>query len=311
VIQPQAELLELPKWFSIATPEPLNPDWETSGLVVPLKALARVMRGIATGAIDFFVLSAEEVRRLSLEPYVVRTLHRNREVQDIILDEARWQSLSDERKRVWLLYLNGEDPGADPRLRRYLAEGEAMGYHRRSLVQTRKRWYAMEQREVPAIFFTILTRGNPRFILNRAGVRPVNMFSLLYPGPDVTQADATENLWALLNSSFSLSRLHSVSRTYGGNTLKVEPGELGNLPVINPLALPEETSKQIKTWIAAFHRHQQASVLIGQVDGLVEELLSNPPATRPGSPLPVQLRLLDAEGYYDADINAPTRTAAK
>ena len=83
-IQAQDDLLEVPKWFSIATPEHVRAEWENSGLVVPLKALAKVVRGIATGANDFFVLSTEQVKQRAFEPYVVRTLQRNREVQDII-----------------------------------------------------------------------------------------------------------------------------------------------------------------------------------------------------------------------------------
>ena len=122
---------------------------------------------------------------------MVRTLQRNREVQDIVLDESDWQALADEGKRVWLLYLNGEVVNRHPQLAAYLAAGEAQGYHRRSLVQSRRKWYLMEQREVPPVFFTILTRGNPRFILNRVGVRPLNMFSLIYPNRHILQANAS------------------------------------------------------------------------------------------------------------------------
>jgi adenine-specific DNA-methyltransferase len=301
-IQPQDDLLEVPKWFNIATPEPSNAEWQSSGLVVPLKALAKVVRGIATGANEFFALPTQKVRQYSLEPFVVRTLQRNREIQDIVLDEAKWQALSDEGKCVWLLYLSGDDVSRHPVLRLYLAEGESKGYHQRSLVQTRKKWYAMEQRDVPAIFFTILTRGNPRFILNRAGVRPLNMFSLVYPNRHVTEADATDLLWALLNCSFSLSRLHSVSRTYGGNTLKVEPRELDNLPVINPLALPDEARQKIKGWIADFYRHRQVSVLTRQIDELVGALLVVGTTDTNHSSLPVQPRLLEkGKGYEGAE----------
>jgi adenine-specific DNA-methyltransferase len=238
IIQPQNELRDIPKWSSIAAFSPEIKKWEQNGLVVPLKELAKVVSGIATGANEFFALSAQEVKRRSLEPFVIRTIQRNREIQNIILDEAAWQALSNEGKRVWLLYLN------------------------RSLVQTLKKWYFMEQREVPAIFFTILTRGNPRFILNQAGVRPLNMFSLLYPNSYVVKAGCIEHLWVLLNSTFSLSRLHSVSRTYGENTLKVEPRELDNLPVINPLALPDEIRQRIRELIADFYRHRDTQLLV-------------------------------------------------
>jgi hypothetical protein len=298
-VQPQEELLDAPKWFSISTSEASTPDWQNSGLVVPLKALAKVVRGIATGANEFFALPASLVHQQALEPFVVRTLQRNREVQATVLEEADWQTLADEGKRVWLLYLNGEDIHGHPQLTAYLAEGEAQGYHRRSLVRTRRKWYMMEQRAVPPIFFTILTRGNPRFILNRAGVRPLNMFSLIYPNRQVLQADAIEILWALLNSSFSLSRLHSVSRTYGGNTLKVEPRELDNLPVINPLALERETQRSVRNWIADFLNHRQAEVLMRQVDGLVDTLLrAGTRETR--SELPLQLRLLESGAEEDS-----------
>jgi hypothetical protein len=158
----------------------------------------------------------------------------------------------------------------------------------------------MERRDVPPIFFTLLTRGNPRFILNRAGARPVNMFLLLYPNQSIARASATELLWVLLNSHSSLSRLHSVSRTYGGSTLKVEPRELDNLPVINPLALAEDTRQTIKGWIEDFFHHRQVSVLLRQVDALVESLLAatTPAETRPL--LPTQLRLLETRADYKA-----------
>ena len=291
VIQPQNELLNIPKWSSIAAFSPEIKKWEQIGLVVPLKALAKVVRGIATGANEFFALSTQDVKQRALEPFVVRTIQRNREIQNIILDEAAWQALSNEGKRVWLLYLNCENLKYHPALSTYLAEGEAKGYHRRSLVQTRKQWYFMEQREVPAIFFTILTRGNPRFILNQAGVRPLNMFSLLYPNSYVVKAGCIEDLWVLLNSTFSLSRLHSVSRTYGGNTLKVEPRELDNLPVINPLALPDEIRQRIRELISDFYRHRDAPLLIRESDALLDTLLNSKTVTQYRSSLPIQLHL--------------------
>lgn len=156
----------------------------------------------------------------------------------------------------------------------------------------------MEQREVPAIFFTILTRGNPRFILNPAEVRPLNMFSLLYPNSYVVKAGCIEHLWVLLNSTFSLSRLHSVSRTYGGNTLKVEPRELDNLPVINPLALPDEIRQRIRELITAFYHHRDTQLLVRETDTLIDTLLNSKTVTQYRSSLPMQLQLFDTQKSY-------------
>jgi hypothetical protein len=112
-----------------------------------------------------------------------------------------------------------------------------------------------------------------------------------------------------LNSNFSLSRLHSVSRTYGGNTLKVEPRELDNLPVINPLALSNDTQQKVKDWINDFYLHRQTSVLLNQIDTLVETLLVAEARIESKSPLPIQLRLLQVQADYDESnvFNPPRR----
>lgn len=292
VKQPQDSLLEVSKWFNISTPKIAYPSRDDD-LIVPLKKLAKVVRGIATGANEFFSLPASLVDQYNLESYVVRTLQRNRDIQDILLDESHWQDMAKQGKPVWLLYLNGDEIRSRSLLQTYLAKGEAQGYSNRSLVQTRRKWYAMEHREIPAIFFTILTRGNPRFILNKAEVRPLNMFSLIYPNHWILDAGLTEILWVLLNCNFSTSQLHSVSRTYGGKTLKVEPRELDNLPVINPLVLPARTREQITNLINEFYLHRQSSLLISQVNVLVDDLLARGNASHSPSEMPVQIKLLE------------------
>lgn len=293
----QDELLDVPKWFSFTASPPAQ-SVSQNGLVVPLKTLARVVRGIATGANDFFTLTDIQVAELQLQDYVVCTIHRNREIQDLCLDEDQWQQLAKAGKRVWLLYLDNENSSEHPALARYLAQGEKLGYPARSLVQTRRIWYAMEKREIPPIFFTILTRGNPRFIRNRAGVRPLNMFSLLYPNAAVLRAKAVDEFWALLNSHFSLSRLHSVSRTYGGNTLKVEPRELDNLPVINPLALADELRTAIRQTVQAFYCHHDTKLFQREIDEIVTSALSQPSTTPKQEEFTLQLQLLEAQETY-------------
>lgn len=275
-VQEQEALSDTLKWLAVSKPYHRPHTCGRSGLAVRLGSIASVVRGIATGANDFFLLPTAAVQRLSLQQHVVRTLHRNREAQGIALDEGLWQSLAEAGKRVWLLYLDGRSRIEDfPALRSYIGYGESKGYHLRSLVQTRKKWYLMEQREVPPIIFTLLTRGNPRFILNTAGVRPTNMFLLIYPARDLAEAGLTQVLWALLNSDFCISGLHAVSRTYGGNTLKVEPRELDNLPVINPLALPRTDRDELQRCVARYLHGGDQATFKAQVNEIVLEFVSH------------------------------------
>lgn len=292
-MQSPEELVGVRKWFHIArNGVPTVPE----GRAVVLGTLAKVMRGIATGANDFFALSNDEVRLRRLEPYVVRTLQRNREARGLVFGPDEWAALRTEGRRVWLLYLNRTELDA-PALRAYVAEGEREGYHRRSLVRTRRAWYLMEQREVPSLFFTILTRGNPRFIWNAAGVRPLNMFSCVYPHRSVQEAGLAEALWALLNSTFCRERLAQVSRTYGGNTLKVEPRELDQLPVPDLLRMSRPLREQLQTLARRLTTAPYDEVGWDQVDALVARAIRD--GERQIGRLPgVQLRLLDPEAPY-------------
>jgi hypothetical protein len=297
---PQDELSDEPKWFNLSSgksPHITGNPALTDGRVVKLKELVRIVRGIATGANEFFALPEPAMRERNLEGQVVPTLQRNRDAQELVFDKAQWQVLSDQGKPVWLLYLSGHEKISGQPVHQYLEYGESQGIHLGSLVGTRKKWFAMERREVPPIFFTILTRGRPRFILNQAGVRPLNMFSLLYPHDSVIGSEDVSILWALLNSTYSTSRLRSVSRTYGGNTLKVEPRELDNLPVVNPLALPNRLKDQIKEAISIYLSAHEIGPFLATVDQVVDEFISHKPLdlefTRP-----LQLAFIEPETEY-------------
>ncbi len=205
---------------------------------VPLSSLARVMRGIATGANDFFVLSDDEVTKWELERTNLRpVLTKTREVPGYAFTQADFDRLGHAGKKRWLLYLMGPViPGTSEA--RYIQYGEARGLHKRSLVRTRSLWYMMEQRDPAPIYFTYLSRRRSRFIYNQTDVLALNVFLCIYPRPTISQDETTlKALLAVLNSLVAKDSLRYVGRTYGGDTIKVEPREMDRLPVLNPLEL--------------------------------------------------------------------------
>jgi len=211
-----------------------------SNRFVLLAQIARVMRGIATGANNFFVLSDAEVKEWGLNPRYLRpVLTRNREASGYVFDHDDFERLGREGKKRWLLYLTGSVQPGTPE-ERYIRYGELLGLHTRSLVRTRSRWYEMEQREPASIYFTYLSRKRSRFIYNRAGVLALNVFLCVYPEPAIAENEmALKALLAVLNSTTLKEALRHVGRSYGGDTVKLEPRELDRLPVLNPLRLDE------------------------------------------------------------------------
>jgi adenine-specific DNA-methyltransferase len=205
---------------------------------VPLSTLARVVRGIATGANAFFVLSDDEVVKWGLEWANLRpVLTKTREAPGYVFSQADFERLGREGKKRWLLYLTGPVTPSTAEAR-YIQYGEACGLHERSLVKTRSLWYMMEQRDPAPIYFTYLSRRKSRFIYNQADVLALNVFLCIYPVPEISQDEAMlKALLATLNSLVAKDSLRHVGRTYGGDTIKVEPREMDRLPVLNPLKL--------------------------------------------------------------------------
>lgn len=192
---------------------------------------ARVMRGIATGANEFFFLTAERAAELQIpDEFLVPAVGRTR---DVTGDEVTFEdinALSAKGKPTLLFSPDGRPLDLFPEpVRRYLQHGESLGIHRKSLIATRRPWYKMEKRAVPPFLFAYLGRRSARFIRNRAGVVPLTGFLCVYPH---SRDDLfVEKLWKVLRHPETVANLATVGKSYGSGAIKVEPRALERLPI--------------------------------------------------------------------------------
>lgn len=198
---------------------------------VHLGDVAAVMRGIATGANEFFFLTRAQLRKQKLEPsWFKRAVGRTRDCPAEMLDPEHLELLDSAGRPTWLLDLPDVPLEKLPAAaRKYLRKGEQLALPDRALIQMRKHWYRMEQRKPPPILFAYLGRRSCRFILNRAGVLPLTGFLCVYPR--VEHRLPSELLWRLLNEPETLAGLALVGKSYGSGAIKVEPRALERLPL--------------------------------------------------------------------------------
>ncbi|MGH9519330.1 MAG: hypothetical protein ACRD2D_06750, partial [Terriglobales bacterium] len=189
-----------------------------------LEQFVRVVRGIATGANEFFFLTADEIekRRLPLHVFL-RAVGRTRDVQGEVIATHDLARLDAAGRPTYLLALDGGH--VSPAIKRYLDEGEAKGLPERALLATRRPWYKMERREPPAILFAYLGRRQARFIRNEAKTVPLTGFLCVYPIPGV----AVGRLWEVLRHPATIANLARVGKSYGDGAIKVEPRALEKL----------------------------------------------------------------------------------
>jgi len=217
-----------------------RPPRETAAGSPRLGDFATVLRGIATGANDFFFLTQEQAKALGIPAeFLVPAIGRTRDVPEDHIDDELLKAL-DERGRPTLLLCPDGRPlnGFPEALRRYLEEGVRRGLPRRPLLAARAPWYKMEVRKPPPILFAYLGRRNSRFVRNLAGVVPLTGFLCVYPR--VEDELFIEKLWSVLSHPATVSNLALVGKSYGSGCIKVEPRALEKLP------LPEDVVKKVE-----------------------------------------------------------------
>jgi stage V sporulation protein SpoVS len=192
---------------------------------------AKVLRGIATGANDFFFLTSSQAADFGIpDEFLVPAIGRTR---DVASEELTYESLEELRSsgRPTLLLSLDDRPRElfPPCVRAYLSKGEELGLPTRPLIAMRRPWYKMEVRRVPPFLFAYLGRRNARFVRNRAGVVPLTGFLCVYPLDD--SSVFVEKLWQVLRNPRTVSNLSLVGKSYGAGAIKVEPRALERLPL--------------------------------------------------------------------------------
>lgn len=224
---------------------PKRPARAASSTELRFRDLFEIKRGIATGANDFFILDAEQIRQHELpSAFLTPILPSPRYLEsDEVLAESNGNPLL--KRPLWLLNCDlPEDQVAKnyPALWRYLQIGAAQGIKDGYLCRHRAVWYAQDKRTPSPFLCTYMGRPsnghttNPfRFILNHSRAVAPNVYLNIYPKQMLAQALADRPelkhiIWHSLQS-ITVEKLVDEGRVYGGGLYKLEPKELGNLPI--------------------------------------------------------------------------------
>lgn len=190
---------------------------------------ARVMRGVATGANDFFCFSDQRKRESGIdEQFFVPIVARTRDIAGEIFDICDLQTLDVAGRPRWMLQLPAQNALNLPQnVQNYLKIGIEQGLPMRPLIAARKWWFCSERRAPPPFLFAYLGRRSARFIRNFAGVAPLTGFLCVYPRSD--ELEFIEKLWLVLRDERTIFNLFLVGKSYGGDAIKVEPRALERL----------------------------------------------------------------------------------
>jgi hypothetical protein len=193
-----------------------------SGLV-RLGDLARVHRGVATGANRFFVMRPEEARQLGLAAFARPVVSAAQQ----IIDSAG--SMAPADYDVLVLLPRDVDGLPEPRrqaARRFIERGEREGIPQRYLCRHRAPWWWLGEPRPAPIIASYMARRPPAFALNPQGLLILNIAHGIHPRQDLPRP-RLEALAASLNQS--ACHFAGNGRRYQGGLEKFEPREMEDL----------------------------------------------------------------------------------
>lgn len=236
----------------------------------------RCRRGIATGANDYFCLSASLIKENGLsDNHVTPCVTKATDAKGLVFTEGSLAKLAEADRRVFLL--NPKVDGAE--LNNYLREGERLGIPERHLPSHRPVWFQPENREPADVWVAVFSRETVKFILNTSGAKNLTCFHGLYP------LKGNERLAPLLvlflNSSWGKIAFSKVNRFYGDGLNKLEPKDVEAMPCP---PLPCQSEIESAALVQRLLEVEQLSEpeRRANLDQMVLELLGLPPFAEVG-----------------------------
>ncbi|MGH2458082.1 MAG: class I SAM-dependent methyltransferase [Chloroflexota bacterium] len=224
----RARLGSVQRWTQMITDRSRDDPGEP---FVPLDKIARVHRGIVTGANDFFILTRESAGELGLLAWCRPAITHAEEIlrsNGLVRDGAERRLLLDVPADV--------DRRAHPELDEYLRRGEQPRgdqppISHRYITSHRRPWWFLGRTHPPPIVVSYMARQAPAFALNPDGLAIINIAHGIYPNEDLSARELA-SLTAILNRSRQSFR--GSGRVYHGGLEKYEPREMEALRIPTP-----------------------------------------------------------------------------
>lgn len=221
--------------------------------LVPFSKFAKVSRGIATGANDYFIFKpsrADEYNIPSecLMPCICKAI----DTPNSFFTNGDYTRLSNDDKNVYLF--NGCEAPSNNSVKRYIRLGEENGIDKRYLTASRKPWYSIEKRPPAPIWVSVFNRSGLRFIRNEANIYNLTTFHCVYPKETGTDINV---LFAYLITDVAKEIFLDNSRQYGNGLIKFEPNDLNKGLIVDLDMLSDDDKLFVKDAYLFIHDTQQ------------------------------------------------------
>lgn len=212
--------------------------------LVPFANYGKVVRGIATGANEYFTLSSSKAKEYGItNKFLLPCICKAIDSKKSFFLKEDFEKLKNNDKSIFLL--NAVAP-IDENVRKYLLLGETLGIHKRFLTANRNPWYSLENRPPAPIWVSVFNRNGLRFIRNEANISNLTTFHCIYPAKaNLFDSINIDLLFAYLLTDVARQIFKDNSREYGNGLQKFEPNDINKAQMLNLKLLDLKTEKKI------------------------------------------------------------------
>lgn len=203
--------------------------------LVPFSTFAKVSRGIATGANNYFTFKNSKIDSYNIPKKAFRRcICHATDVQSHIFTEDDFEDILNRDKTVFLF--DGCANNNNSFVQSYIHMGEIIGIDKKYLTASRSPWYALENRQPSPIWVSVFNRNGLRFVRNKAGIFNLTTFHCVYNNGEID----TDILFAYLVTNVAKEIFLDNSRQYGNGLVKFEPNDLNKGNVVDLRLLTTE-----------------------------------------------------------------------
>lgn len=212
--------------------------------LVPFANYGKVVRGIATGANEYFTLSSSKAKEFGInDKYLLPCICKAINSKKSFFLKEDFEELKNNDKSVFLL--NAVAP-IDENVRKYLLLGETLEIHKKFLTANRNPWYSLENRPPAPIWVSVFNRNGLRFIRNEANISNLTTFHCIYPSKaNLFDSINIDLLFAYLLTDVARQIFEDNSREYGNGLQKFEPNDINKAQMLDLKLLDLKIEKKI------------------------------------------------------------------
>jgi len=212
--------------------------------LIPFSSVAKVVRGIATGANEYFTFSKSKANHYGIdEKNLLPCICKAVDVKDNFFTTENFHSLVNSNKQAYLFNAIGSN---DENVLKYIKLGEKSGIDKRYLTACRTPWYSLENRPPSPIWVSVFNRSGLKFIRNEANISNLTTFHCVYPIQNSLFDNVNVDvLFAYLLTDVAREIFEDNRREYGNGLQKFEPNDLNKAMMLNLALLDKKTENKI------------------------------------------------------------------